>query len=134
MPIPPSLNNAYANATGKGRVLTTDALRWQYECNEWAMDNIPALCAVRDLAGYSRPMTLEADFHFPRSAVYTKAGEPKALDPPNFGKLLIDHIAVYAQVNDTIFFRTVFDKHVAASGASERRWVDVRVMLRDSVT
>lgn len=127
IPMPPSLNEAYANAR-KGRVLTTEALKWQYDCNSWALDNLAPLCKLRDLGARKIPLAVEAVFYLPHSALFTKKGEPKPWDPPNFSKLLIDHLSTYAQMNDTLFFLYIFDKR-AVTGP-DRRYVDVKVWIR----
>jgi hypothetical protein len=122
IPTPPSSNGAYANVPGKGRVLTRGAVLWKYEMNAWALKNIAPLANLVIMGKEKRPLACECLFYFPRDEVFSKAGDVKPLDAPNFQKLLIDQLCEFGMFDDRMFFRTEAEKVIGPRHVDMNIW------------
>lgn len=129
-PTPPTSNNAYVNVRregAKGRKLSHESVVWGYDCNAWAMTRLPELALFRAMAAQKRPLQVDVTFWFPHSEIWTKAGEIKPLDPPNFLKLIIDTIAKYGSMDDSMFFQVNCGKRPNPPRDLDRRITDLTI-------
>jgi Holliday junction resolvase RusA-like endonuclease len=102
-------------------------VQWGYECNAWALTQLPALAALRLMAAQKQPLHVHVRFWFPQSDIWTKEGEVKKLDPPNFLKLIIDNVAAYASMDDSLFFHVSCEKRPHPNPANTHRLTDLTI-------
>jgi hypothetical protein len=121
LPMPPSSNALYRNATERDRArysafgkscpprFKTEAYdRYYQEMKIWCMQNQSALDRVRDslvpLLGPHKVLRRDVELVFPTSAVLTKDGRPKKNDTFNRLKALDDLLAEALGVDDCYFW------------------------------
>jgi len=88
-PIPPSVNAAYANIPGRGRVASRELREFKKAFALWSLLNTRALKAAAATFSQAK-FSLSLIFKLPESTLYTKAGAPKRWDVSNRIKVLED--------------------------------------------
>jgi len=110
-PLPPSVNEAYRNVPGVGRVKSSVYKKFELEVGEWSLTYRKALLEAftalikGDWMGYS---VFEIDFFFivARHRLWTKKGEPKRFDADSRIKAGQDVFCKVLGMDDKYFWST----------------------------
>jgi Holliday junction resolvase RusA-like endonuclease len=119
MPMPPSVNGAYAtNFSTKRRFKSKDYQLFESSVLHWTYVNAETLAKARELTGRlldGQALRVDIVFYFPRSKILTKATKSQAsrlkrLDVDNRIKAAFDVLAKILGVDDCMFFEGSFRK------------------------
>lgn len=111
--MPPSINKAYRNVPGKGRVKSTAYRNFEAEIRTWVSVNAPRFMENK------RPLALYLYFYNLRGKFWTLDGRIKQWDGSNRVKLIEDAIARMLGFDDSHFF-----EHHGFKCVSTRAYVD----------
>lgn len=114
IPMPPSLNEAFANHRRMGRIKSASYRNWQVDFDKFVLANSGAFAAARDLLfGHNdRNMyALNLEFMFPRSSILTKKNTAKRLDISNRVKLIEDALSKQWDTDDKNFWEIRLTKN-----------------------
>lgn len=112
-PLPPSMNNVYSNAAGRGRVKNSAYKSYEAQVQWWMLHNAQALNSVREWAKTvpaGHGFRLDRLFHFLPHRILTKAGTPRKNDTTNRIKVLDDVLAKILWIDDSLFWSGSEDK------------------------
>lgn len=118
--MPPSVNAAYANVSGRGRVKNTAYRRYEKEFARWVMEKEIS----RLLPFKPKPLALYLYFYLPDW--FTKKATIRIIDIANFEKVLVDCLTKALGIDDSNLFEVHLFKCV-----STRPRVDV--LISDSL-
>lgn len=99
MPFPPSVNSAYSNIPGRGRVSTKKLRDFKTLFRRWQLFNSRALRLATEKCN-NRIIALNFEFVLPHDQIYTKAGAPKILDVSNHIKHIEDALCQALYTDD----------------------------------
>lgn len=130
IPMPPSMNHAYATVEIEGvhsRVKGAKMRAFERDMATWALANMSDLRRLREIVR-NRFIRIDADFWFERSAVLTKDGKPKRNDTSNRLKALHDQLAELLGVDDCWFWDGSYRRSILPVSA-QFEYVNVEVSL-----
>jgi len=108
MPMPPTLNKAYATFKRGGsvrRVPSKYLTAYKAKFLFWSMRNPD----TRNIGG-ERILELKLKFYFQHQDLYTKKNEVKRLDVTNRIKIIEDQLAQHIGIDDRYFFKVTAEK------------------------
>lgn len=134
-PMPPSVNNVYANVPSGGRRKTDTYKSYEQTVSHWALQNAHQLNVLRDwVTQIPRAHAIRIDhiFHFHAFRIVTRGGKPMKNDSWNRPKVLHDCLAALLGIDDCYFWSGVLEKSpITIEGLQESvdlhfSFVDVR--------
>jgi Holliday junction resolvase RusA-like endonuclease len=98
-PIPPSVNKAYRNVPGQGRVASRELCLYKRAFQSWALLNAKALSRIKEEISETQ-LTLSLTFRLPFATIFTLSGTPKMWDVSNRIKVIEDCLCKVLGLDD----------------------------------
>lgn len=112
-PMPPSMNNLYANRPNGGRFKTLGYKSFEQTVQWWCTQNAHQVDRLRDWVLHlpeKHGIRVDHIFHFLPHKIITKAGKPRKNDTWNRPKALHDVICEYLSIDDSFFWSGSVEK------------------------
>jgi Holliday junction resolvase RusA-like endonuclease len=129
LPIPPSVNRAYRNVPGVGRVASKELRAYKDEMQIWGFKNQVELQRIRPKIE-GRIISLDFSYYLLEKSIFTKAHVPKRYDVSNRIKIIEDSLCELLLVDDKFVFYVSAEKILSKM---KYEYANVLVSLRESL-